>query len=269
MQRYASLSRSSLLVVSVLAASFLFSGKTHGQLTDSDFSAGSSLLSSANPVGLIPPGTALPGWTATQSSLNGTTISDSNVYYFTTNPNAFFLPNPPPGFNFGVQLDSTTGTGSQEHFTPGAAIASDAFSLGAGTYQLSFDATTEVGSFNGVPKAGLGGVLVSLNNTATNTNILSGSPTPSEFLFLTSGSNTSASTAKWTPFTTTFSLVAPTTLRLTFADDPRMDLVGNLASSNTAVGGIVLVPEPTPLTLIGVGVVSLVGFQTLLKRRRA
>jgi hypothetical protein len=272
MQRYASLSRSSLLVVSVLAASLLFSGKTHAQLANSDFSTGaSSLLNGSTVAGLIPPGqtssTALPDWTATRSLVNGAVIPDSNVYLYTTDPNAFFLPNPPTGSTFGIQLDSTTGFG-QNKFATGASITSSPFTLTPGTYQLNFNATTEVGSFNGVPKAGLGGVLVSLNTT-TGTNLLSGSTTPAEFTFDTTGFNANASTAKWTPFTTTFSLVAPTTLQLTFADDPRMDLVGNTASSNSTVSGIALVPEPTPLTLIGAVVVSLVGFQTLLKRRRA
>lgn len=280
MQRYASLSRSTLLVVSVLAASLLFSGRTHAQLYNNDFSVNaSSLLNGAGSAGLIPSGqdssTSLAGWTATRSSDNGATIGDSNVYLFTSSPGAFFLPNPPTGSTYGVQLDSTTGSGSlggpsQEQFTTGASITSNSFQLSAGTYQLSFDATTEVSSFGGVSKAGEGGILVSLL-TGSGTNLLTGNTTPSEYLFDTTGHNTNSSDALWTPFKTTFTLTSPTTVQLKFADDPASFLVSNLASSNTALSGITLstIPEPAPLTLIGVGVVSLVGFQTLLKRRRA
>lgn len=277
MQRYASRSRKTLLAVSVLAASLLFSGRTHAQL-NGDFSGADTVLNGATFTGLIPSGqtsTNVIDWTAARSSFNGTIIPDSNVYLFTVNPNTYFLPNPPAGSTYGMQLDSTTGTGSlggptQEQFTQGASITSNPFSLSPGTYQLNFQATTEVGSVGGVSKGGPGGILVSLT-TGSGTNILTGGTTPSEFTFDTTGHNTNPGNALWTPFTSTFSLASPTTLQLTFADDPRLDLVPNLASSNSAVSGISLsaIPEPAPLTLIGVGVVSLVGFQNLLKRRRA
>lgn len=263
MQRYASLLRSSLLVVSVLAASLSLGGKAQAQLVNGDLSS-PGLPSGVTAEALIPSGqnssTSLTGWTVTRSDL-----ADSNVYYYTANSDAFFLPNPPPGFNFAVQLDSSTGDGSQERFTQGATL-SQALSLAPGTYQLTFSISTEVGSLNGVDKGGTSGVLVSL----TGSGISSGSLTNAEFTTTTPVPATRAN-AVWTQVTADFTVGTSGSVALAFQDDPNLTLGNNLRSSNISVGGISItpIPEPAPLTLIGVGVVSLVGFQNLLKRRRA
>lgn len=270
MQRFALLSHSTLLVASVLAASWLFSGKTQAQLINGDFSA-PGLPPGLNAEGIIPAGQTssalLTGWTATKS-----VNADSNVYYYTTNPDAqspafFFLNNPPPGFTFAVQLDSTTGNGSQERFGPGqGASLSQALSLAPGTYKLSFYISTEVGSDRGVDKGGTSGILVSL----TGSGITSGSLNSQEFL-TTSPVPATRATAPWTLETTNFTLGGSGSVTLTFQDDPNPLLGNNLRSSNVGLGGISIapIPEPAPLTLIGVGLVSFVGFQSLLKRRRA
>jgi hypothetical protein len=270
MQRYASLSRCTLLVVSVLAASLLFSGKAHAQLVNGTFSDIDSLTVN-NATGIIPSGsnssTALPGWIATRSI-----FPDSNVYIYTTNPDAnnpffFFLNNPPAGFNFAVQLDSTTGNGTQEQFGPGqGASLSQALFLAPGTYQLSFLISTEVGAAQGVTKGGTSGILVSLLGPG----ITSGSLNSAEFLTTSPVPATRANTP-WTPEAVDFTVGTPGTVTLTFEDDPNPALGNNLRSSNIGLAdvSIAAIPEPAPLTLIGVGVVSLVGFQTLLKRRRA
>ena len=271
MQRFASLSRSTLLVVSVLAASWMFSGKTHAQLANGNFSDIGSLIVS-NATGIIPSGqtssTALPGWTATKSN-NG----DSNVYLYTSNPDAndpafFFLNNPPAGSTYAVQLDSTTGPGTQgggEGFTQGASLR-QALSLAPGTYRLSFDISTEVGSSGGIDKGGTSGVLVSL----TGSGITGGSLTNAEFLTTSPVPATRANTP-WTVEAVNFTVGTGGTVTLAFQDDPNATLGNNLRSSNIGLADIAIVPvpEPAPLTLIGVGVISLVGFQTLLKRRRA
>jgi hypothetical protein len=267
MQRFASLSRSTLLVVSVLAASWLFGGRTHAQLVNGDFSA-PGLPPGTNAEPVITSGTTstlLNGWTATKSN-----NADSNVYYYTSNPDAqngafFFLNNPPPGFNFAVQLDSTTGNGSQETFTQGASL-SQALSLAPGTYTLSFYISTEVGSQGGVDKGGTSGILVSL----TGSNFTSGSLNNAEFT-TTSPVPATRATAPWTLETTNFTIgTGGSSVTLTFQDDPNPTLGNNLRSSNIGVGGISIaaIPEPAPLTLIGIGLVSLVGFQKLVKRRR-
>ena len=271
MRRHASHSRSTLLVVSVLAASMLLGGNARAQLINGDFTL-PGLPSGVNAEGLIPAGqnssTSLTGWTVTSSDL-----ADSNAYYYTANPNAFnpaasFLPNPPAPFNFAVQLDSSTGDGSQERFTQGATL-SQALFLPANTYQLSFYFATEVGSANGVDKGGTSGILVNLLGPG----ITSGSLVNAEYKVTNPIPATRANTV-WEHVTADFTVGSGTpgtpNVVLAFQDDPNPLYGNNLRSSNVSIAGVSIqpIPEPAPLTLIGVGVVSLVGFQKLLKRHR-
>jgi hypothetical protein len=272
MQRYASLSRSTLLVVSVLAASLLLGVNARAQLINGEFTL-PGLPSGVNAEGLIPAGqnssTSLTGWTVARSDL-----ADSNVYYYTTHPDAFdpaafFLPNPPKGFNFAVQLDSSTGDGSQERFTQGAAL-SQALFLPANAYQLSFYFATENGSYNGVDKGGTSGVLVNLLGPG----ITSGSLVNAEYTVTNPVPATRANTV-WEHVTADFTVSSgsPGTpnVVLAFQDDPNPLYGNNLGSSNISIAGVSIqpVPESNPLTLMGGVVVSLAGFQTLLKRRHA
>lgn len=272
MHRYASFSRSTLLVVSVLAASMLSGGNARAQLINGDFTL-PGLPSGVNAEGLIPAGqnssTSLTGWTVARSNL-----SDSNVYYYTAhpdafNPAAFFLPNPPTGFNFAVQLDSSTGDGSQERFTQGATL-SQALFLPANTYQLSFYFATETGSYNGVDKGGTSGVLVNLLGSG----ITGGSLVNAEYTVTNPIPATRANTV-WEHVTADFTVGSgnPGTpnVMLAFQDDPNLLYGDNLRSSNVSIAGVSIqpVPESNPLMLLGSVVVSLVGFQTLLKRRHA
>jgi hypothetical protein len=190
------------------------------------------------------------------------------VYLFTTDPGVFFLPNPAPGFNFGVQLDSSTGDGSQERFTQGASISTtNPFSLAPGTYELSFSITTELGEYNGVTKSGTSGILVNLVGTGIS---LTDQLVNQQYTATTSPT-TDPTAAVWTRYTHDFTVTAGNSLELSFQDSDDPTLGSELRSSNIALSGISIqaIPEPAPLTLIGVGVVSLVGFQNLLKRRRA
>jgi hypothetical protein len=162
-----------------------------------------------------------------------------------------------------VWLDSSTGSG-ENRFTSGSTLE-QTFSLNPGTYTLTFSINTEVGSLNGVSKGGTSGILVDLSGT----NLTSGGLANKEFT-VTNPVPVSRANAQWQLFTSDFSVAAGNKLVLSFQDDPSLTLGNNLRSSNISVGGIsiVPVPEPTPLTLVGVGVVSLVGFQALKKRRR-
>ena len=211
-------------------------------------------------------------WTA---NMNGDTSPHAAIYYYSASvPGVFEQFKPIPASGGAIYLDGSQGTGTSRGgvgFNRGPSVSVQLNNLLIGQmYTIDFAYNTEVNTQDGSlftdqtgnSKGGPSGLLVAAGFVPS-----FGAPGVEEFTTTHLGPQTDPNVS-WD--TGHFSFIANGSMeKVYFMDDTNPNLNNERLSSNIFLADVSLIPEISPLAMVGLALAGLVSFRTLRKRTSA